>query len=327
MTRPADAVRRAVREVLTELPADGLVLVACSGGPDSVALAAATAEVVRPPRRAGAVIVDHGLQPSSDDVAEQAADTCRTLGLEPVIVTAVTVVDTGEGPEAAARSARYQALTQQAEAVGAAAVLLGHTSDDQAETVLLGLARGSGGRSLAGMSAARGVFRRPLLGLDRQTVRSAYPDLPVHHDEQNSDPRFLRARVRNEVLPVLEVVLGPGVSAALARTAELLRADADAIASWAEHVAAAALSSAAGQVRVEAHALVGLPVAVVARVMREAALLAGSDGGRLTSVHVRALTALVTDWHGQGAVALPGGKTAVRASGTVVFGPSSPGEE
>ena len=154
---------------------------------------------------------------------------------------------TREGTEAAARSARYQALTQQAEAVGAAAVLLGRTSDDQAETVLLGLARGSGGRSLAGMSAARGVFRRPLLGLDRQTVRSAYPDLPVHHDEQNSDPRFLRARVRNEVLPVLEVVLGPESLPRWPGRRSCSRADADAIASWAEHVAAAALSSAAGQ--------------------------------------------------------------------------------
>ncbi|HEY8720806.1 tRNA lysidine(34) synthetase TilS, partial [Pengzhenrongella sp.] len=170
MSGPAPAVaaaRLAVRADLADLPDGALVLVACSGGPDSLALAAATAFVApRAGLRAGAVVVDHGLQRGSARVADDAATACRVLGLAPVRVVRVDVGARG-GPEAAARTARYDALEAAAVELGAAAVLLGHTLDDQAETVLLGLARGSGARSLAGMPARRGSLRRPLLGLRR----------------------------------------------------------------------------------------------------------------------------------------------------------------
>ncbi|WP_124344046.1 tRNA lysidine(34) synthetase TilS, partial [Cellulomonas algicola] len=235
--RVAD-VRRAVTAAVADLPDGALVLVACSGGPDSLALAAATAFVAdrsvrRGPRvlRAGAVVVDHALQPGSADVAARTAAVCRSLGLDPVVVERV-VVDAPGGPEAAARHARYAALDAVAERLGAAAVLLGHTLDDQAETVLLGLARGSGARSLAGMPRVRGVLRRPLLGLRRTDTVGACAALGLDpwHDPTNAgaaDDAPLRSRVRERVLPLLERELGPGVADALARTAEQLREDAD----------------------------------------------------------------------------------------------------
>ncbi|HWB36679.1 MAG TPA: tRNA lysidine(34) synthetase, partial [Rugosimonospora sp.] len=136
------AGRVAVRAALSGVPEGGPVLVACSGGTDSLALASATAFAA--PRcglRAGLVTVDHQLQPGSADRAASVAKWARTVGFDPVLVRAVEVGSAG-GPEAAARDARYHALADAAAEVGAAAVLLGHTRDDQAETVLLALSRG-----------------------------------------------------------------------------------------------------------------------------------------------------------------------------------------
>src|SRR5215207_3414871 len=149
LTPPIADVRRAVRAVL---PPAGLVLVALSGGADSLALAAATAfEAPRAGCRAGAVIIDHGLQQGSAEVAARAAAQAAELGLQPVLVRRVAVAPAGEGgPEASARIARYAALDAAAHETGAVLVLLGHTLDDQAETVLLGLARGAGAASLSG---------------------------------------------------------------------------------------------------------------------------------------------------------------------------------
>ncbi|MFE7122016.1 tRNA lysidine(34) synthetase TilS, partial [Streptomyces sp. NPDC057654] len=153
-----------------------LVLVACSGGADSMALASALAfEAPKLGIRAGGVTVDHGLQYGSDLRAAEVVSRLTAIGLDPVESVTVTVGRDG-GPEAAARDARYAALNAAAERHGAAAVLLGHTRDDQAETVLLGLARGSGTRSLSGMAVASGDgrrYRRPFLSLDRQTARRA----------------------------------------------------------------------------------------------------------------------------------------------------------
>ena len=316
------AVRLAVRAALTDLAgpadradrADGPVLVACSGGPDSVALAAALAfEAPRAGRAAGGVTVDHGLQPGSAERAAALADVLHGLGLDPVEVVRVEVGTAG-GPEAAAREARYRALDETADRLGAAAVLLGHTLDDQAETVLLGLARGSGARSLAGMPAQRGRYRRPLLGLDRATVRAAARSsgLPVWDDPHNTDPSFARARVRDDVLPALEKALGPGVPEALARTAALVRADADALDGWA---AAANESARAGPGVLAVAVLAELPSAVRTRVLRRAALAAGAPGTDLTARHVAELDRLVTDWHGQGPLHLPGRVRAARDRG------------
>ncbi|NHC44283.1 tRNA lysidine(34) synthetase TilS [Motilibacter aurantiacus] len=307
------AVRVAVRDALAGAP-PGPVLVACSGGADSLALAACTAFVApRAGRAAGAVVVDHGLQEGSAVRSAGLGDALRALGLAPVEVVAVTVGRAG-GPEAAAREARYAALSAAAGRHGAAAVLLGHTLDDQAETVLLGLARGSGARSLAGMAAASGLWRRPLLGLPRATARAACAALGLHpwEDPHNADPAYARVRVRQDALPALEESLGPGVAAALARTARLLRDDADALDGWAERELPA-LTAADGSLDVVA--LEALPAAVRRRCLRAAALAAGCPATALFAVHVDALEALVVAWHGQGPVQLPGHVEARRRCG------------
>jgi tRNA(Ile)-lysidine synthase len=310
------AVRAAVRAAVCDLAPGDLVLVACSGGPDSLALAAALAfEASRPGLRAGAVTVDHGLQPGSADRAAAVADLLRGLGLDPVEVATVEVGRAG-GPEAAARAARYDALGAAADRLGAATVLLGHTRDDQAETVLLGLARGSGARSLSGMAARSGRYRRPLLDLDRGLVRAAAAGLDTWDDPHNADPSFRRSRVRHSVLPALESALGPGVAAALARTAALLRADAEALDAWAEQAYDDAGAAADG---LDVVALAALPAAVRTRVLRRVALDAGSPAGDLSAGHVGEVDRLVTDWHGQGPLDLPGQVSAARRCGRLRF--------
>ena len=313
------AVRRAVRGCLVDLGAGELVLVGCSGGADSLALSAASAfESRRTGLRAGAVVVDHGLQPGSAGVAGEVAEQLRLLGLDPVVVVPVQVAaDAAGGPEAAARSARYAAFESEVQRLGAATLLLGHTRDDQAETVLLGLARGSGARSLAGMRPRSGHYRRPLLQLSREVTRAACAaeQLVVWEDPHNADLAYARVRVRRRVLPVLEAELGPGVSAALARTADLLAADADALDAWAEREAGAGME---GQ-GLPADRLAALPQAVRWRVLRRAALAAGCPATDLTAGHVEALDALVTDWHGQRGVDLPGPVRAARRGGEVGF--------
>ena len=309
MTGPDPAVaqvRLAVRRSLADLEPGSVVLVACSGGADSLALAAATVFEGRAAALSvGAVTVDHALQDGSAERAARLADVLRSRGLDPVEVVAVCVGTEG-GPEAAARSARYAALDAVAVRTQAAAVLLGHTRDDQAETVLLGLARGSGARSLAGMAAAFRHYRRPLLDVDRATTRQAAlaEGFEPWDDPHNADPGFARARVRTDVLPALERGLGPGIAAALARTAALLRADADALDGWAERARAEA-AGAEGDLDIAV--LAALPAAVRRRVLRAAAVSAGAPAGSLAAVHVDALEALVTTWHGQGPVDLPGG--------------------
>lgn len=313
------AVRNAVRACLRDLPPGGLVLAACSGGADSLALAAALAFVApRAGLRAGAVTVDHRLQEGSAERAADVALVLSGLGLDPVRVAAIDVGVAG-GPEAAARSARYEALGQVAGETGASAVLLGHTLDDQAETVLLGLARGSGPRSLAGMPPRRGVFIRPLLGLRRAVTIAACEaaGLRAWDDPHNADRRFARVRVRLDALPALEAALGPGVAQALARTADQLRADAEVLENIStERVLGDSQRSASA---LSAASLAGMPAAVRTRVLRSAAVAAGCPAGALTAGHVARLSELVTDWHGQRWIDLPGGVRASRRAGRVCF--------
>ena len=223
------ATRLAVRQHLSGLPQGALLLVACSGGPDSVALAAALAfEAPRAGLRAGAVVVDHHLQAGSDVVAADAAALCRGMGLDPVEVTRAHVPTTGAGLEADARTGRYAAISAVADRLGAQLVLVGHTRDDQAEQVLLGLSRGSGARSLSGMPVRRDRFVRPLLALPRATTEAACAAYGIEpwEDPHNRDESFRRVRARR-LLASLEGDLGPGFGAALARSADLLREDAD----------------------------------------------------------------------------------------------------
>ncbi|GAA2174364.1 tRNA lysidine(34) synthetase TilS [Arthrobacter parietis] len=206
-----------------------LILVACSGGTDSLALAVTAAYFAQTGQyRVGAVVVDHGLQQGSADVAEAARSQLAALGLAPVEVRRVEVATAGMGPEAAARIARYGALDAAVEQHRAAAVLLGHTLDDQAEQVLLGLSRGSGTRSLSGMPPRRGVYLRPFLALRRiQTEEICrFTGLDPWHDPTNADPSLMRSRVRTRVLPFLEDELGPGIAESLYRTSRILSQDA-----------------------------------------------------------------------------------------------------
>ena len=308
------AVRSAVRACVADLAPGDLVLAACSGGADSLALAAALAFVApRAGLRAGAATVDHGLQDGSDSRARSVASVLAGLGLDPVRVATITVGTAG-GPEAAARAARYEALTWMARETGAAAVLLGHTLDDQAETVLLGLARGSGPRSLAGMPPRRGVFLRPLLGLRRPVTAAACEaqGLRAWDDPHNSDRRYARVRVRLDALPALEAALGPGVTEALARTADQLRADAEVL----ENISSERFP---GDSPLSASSLAAMPAAVRTRVLRSAAVAAGCPAGALSAGHVARLSELVTDWRGQRWIDLPGGVRASRRAGRVCF--------
>ncbi len=312
-------IRHAVRGSVASLAAGDLVLAACSGGPDSLALAAALAfEAPKAGLRSGAVTVDHGLQPGSAEVAAKVAGQLAGLGLDPVLTVPVTVGRTGSdrkaGPEAAARQARYAALDQAAEQTGATAILLGHTLDDQAETVLLGLGRGSGARSLAGMAAGSGRYLRPLLAVRREQTEAACAALGLEPwaDPHNDDRRFTRVAVRRQLMPVLEQVLGPGAAQALARTAALLRADADAL----DDLAAA---EAGRLVDLPAADLAELPAAIRQRVLRRAALAAGCPASALSQRHVQSLDELVTCWRGQRWTDLPGGVRCQRRYGRLLF--------
>jgi tRNA(Ile)-lysidine synthase len=311
-------VRRAVRASLDDLAAGDLVLVALSGGADSLALAAATAfEAPRAGLTAGAVVVDHGLQPGSAEVAEAAAAQASALGLAPVVVRRVQVGGDG-GPEAAARDARYAALETVAAETGAVAVLLGHTLDDQAETVLLGLARGSGPTSLQGMDAVSGLWRRPLLAVRREGTAASCTDLGLEpwHDPHNDDPSFARVRVRSTVLPMLESELGPGVAEALVRTAAQLREDSEALDHFADEQAEEVADHAEAGISLDVRSLAANPAALRQRLIR----LAVESEFALTLSRAQTLEVarLVTDWHGQGAVSLPG-VTVVRTGGALHF--------
>ena len=330
-------VRRAVRAALPSgIDSTGeTVLVALSGGPDSLALAAATAfEASRAGVRAGAVIVDHGLQQGSADVAARAAEQAAQLGLDPVIIKRVDVGTDG-GPEAAARDARYVALAEAAQASGASAVFLGHTLDDQAETVLLGLARGSGPASLSGMSPSTSsgtgggsgagggsgtavAYVRPLLGVRRSTTMQFCVDsgLEPWHDPQNVDERFARVRVRSVLLPLLERELGPGVAEALARTASQLREDSEALDHFAEEIAEELADIAEAGISLPVKALASNPPALRQRLIRLA--VESEFHVSLSRTHTLEVARLVTEWHGQGPLDLPGVRVE-RQGGLLLF--------
>jgi tRNA(Ile)-lysidine synthase len=252
-------------------------------------------------------------------VARDAAGACRDLGVQQVEVVAVLVGSQG-GPEAAARTARYEALASAAGARGASAVLLGHTLEDQAETVLLRLARGSGARSLSAMRARNDPWRRPFLALSRADVHAAAAQMLAPFgrtpwaDPHNDDPAYARVRVR-ALLDDLRAAAGPGAVLGLARSADLLRDDADALDSWATSEYGRLVTVDDSGPSADCDALVALPRAVRTRVIREMCVAAGSPVDVLTFEHVSRVEALVGHWRGQGETRLPGGVVAGRAYG------------
>ena len=313
------AVRLGVRRVLRDLPAGGTALVACSGGADSLALlAAAVFEAQKLALRVVGVTVDHQLQEGSGDHAASVTGQMRALGVDESVTATVSVSAVGVGPEAAAREARYDVLAELASRFDADAVLLGHTLVDQAETVLLGLTRWSGGRSLAGMRREFDLFRRPLLDVTRADTETAClaEGIEFWTDPHNGDEQFTRVRVRTKVLPLLEDELGPGVARTLARTADQLRADTV----YLDAVADLALAETRSEDTLPVERLVELPEAIRRRVLRLAAVAAGSTPGELFHEHVVALDRLVTHWHGQKGVDLPGHVRATRVEGVIEFG-------
>jgi tRNA(Ile)-lysidine synthase len=324
-------VRLAVRRTLADLDPGDTVVVACSGGADSLALLAATVfESTGASWQVIGATVDHGLQEGSAERADRVAEQMRALGVTESVTARVSVDAPGLGPEAAAREARYAVLAEIAERFAARVVLLGHTLDDQAETVLLGLTRGSGGRALSGMRRAFEVYRRPLLDLTRADTETACltEGIEFWTDPQNSDQDLTRVRVRTKVLPLLEAELGPGVAATLARTADLLRADTAYLDAVADAALASALASDVAsegeEVALSVTALEQLPDAIRSRVLRLAAVQAGALPAQLFHTHVLAIDKLVSDWHGQKWVELPGHVRASRSKDVLSFSREEP---
>ena len=301
----ADA-RRAVRELLAELKLNqgSRLLVACSGGPDSMALAAACAfEVPRAGHRVGAVVIDHGLQEDSESVAQDAANRCRELGLEDSSVLRAKVEKSGDGLEAAARDARYRALEEERAKQSAAYVLLGHNRDDQAETVLLGLARGSGLRSISGMPKVDSdrKLARPLIGISREDLRQSCLDQAIEFwdDPHNQDEVFARVRVR-KLAEKLEQSLGPGFQAALARTAELAFEAEDYLTLEAQ----ARLADLSKEKGLDIQVLSEMHPALRKKVLQ--LHLQSIAGGSISRSQVLEAEQLVSNWHGQKKLDLSG---------------------
>jgi tRNA(Ile)-lysidine synthase len=312
MTRAFLELRSAVRPHFEKISAGDNVLVAVSGGADSLALAAAVlAESKEFLVNAIAVTIDHQLQTGSGEQAAKVSQQLKELGYVDVVLEKVSI-DQSSGIESGARTARYAALHTIAELRKAKQIFLGHTRDDQAETVLLGLARGSGARSLSGMATVNGIIIRPMLSLTRELSEQVCSDLglTIWNDPHNVNQEFSRVRVRTQVLPLMEEAIGPGIAEALARTASLLRDDADAL----DAIADAAITGL-DLASLDISHLTSLSKAVRTRIIRRAIYAQGAPRGSISADHVSAVEALVTSWHGQGEVSLPGGVKVARISG------------
>ena len=310
--------RRAARNALAHFEPGDRILLAVSGGADSLLLAAATnLEASKVGIQLNALVVDHQLQNGSGDVALSAQKKLIELGITEAKVTQVLVSNNSGngGMEAAARTARYKALDDEADRIGAAAIFLGHTEDDLAETVLLGLARGSGTRSLSGMAFHVGRYVRPFLELTRAQVLAACKESGIEFwsDPHNEELSFARVRVRTEILPRMEKEIGPGISKALARTSRILREDADAL----DLIAGDLFASLVDPTQIPIELIADLPTAVRKRVIKRAIEAMGAPP--LTAEQILEVDALVGAWKGQGAVALAGGITARRDSGRLTL--------
>ena len=331
------ALRRRLQSIvgnaLSDVPTGARVIVGCSGGADSLALARIVADLSESGRVNGrALIVDHQLQAVSAAVAANARATCRTFGMEADVVTVSVDGTTGLGPEGAARQARRAAFLAAARTHEAMAVLLAHTRDDQAETVLLRLVRGSGTRSMAGIAPADGLWRRPLLAATREDTQALCRELEIEpfRDPHNSDPAYTRVRVRHTVLPLLRDELGKDVVDGLARTAVLARADNEALDQWAALEAEKrVILGDSNEVAImfaplERIEFKKLPLAIRTRIVRLGLLAAGVPPNSINMGHVGAVDRLMTDPRVSGPTRVPGDREVVKTSGKVVIAKASP---
>ncbi|MGO1228334.1 MAG: tRNA lysidine(34) synthetase TilS [Brachybacterium sp.] len=353
IARARTAVRASLTARIEQLADDTAVghlaprlLVGLSGGADSLALLATTVWVgSRMGLETEAAIVDHGLQEGSAEVAERALIQAQQLGAEGQVLRVQVDADAPGGIENAARTARHDALESAREERGALALLMAHTLDDQAEQVLMGIARGAGPRALAGIPRTRGALLRPFLGTgrdERTALRRSdteeicrLHDLQWWEDPMNADPTLLRSRVRHQALPLLREILGEQLDENLARSADLVRPDVDHL----DREAQALLPSLrrdGGELRedgdlllLDVHALAAAPAPLRTRVLRDATRSAdrakpqgGSTGGSSKSLlrrQVLAIDALVVSWHGQAAVPVPGRIEVARRDGLLVW--------
>ncbi len=316
----AQRLRRAVVDCLDPGPA----VVGCSGGPDSLALvASAVWALAHRGEGLHVVVVDHGLQEGSAQVAREAADAAHALGCDSVEIRRVEVGAAG-GPEAAARGARREALRVAAREQGSNQILLAHTREDQAETVLMRLARGSGARSLSAMRRCDPPWHRPFLDIPREIVHRVAGEyleplgLTPWDDPHNHDPAFTRVRVRSS-MRTLESDLGPGFVPGLVRSAELLGDDADALDSWAQGAFHRCVRIDGPHCEAELASLAEMPRAVRTRVIRLMHRSVSVNDDDLEFDHVQQVEAMVSDWKGQGDASLPGSVTASVAYGRLVL--------
>jgi tRNA(Ile)-lysidine synthase len=305
-------IRKAVKPWIAD--SSQTILFGCSGGADSMALALALFLEANQ-TKVIPVVVDHGLQDGSAQITSQTISKLKAIGYIEV-ETAIAQVKITDGLEASARRARYQIFNQFIDTYRPKYFLLAHTLNDQAESVLLGLARGSGARSLSGMAAENNIYVRPLLKISRHTTVAACREggIEIWSDPHNDDLRFARVRTRKNVLPNLEENLGPGITEALVRSADLLRDDADALDSFAREYFAQT-----DPLNLSVNELERLPKAIRTRVLRLAIYKAGAPTGSLSAEHINGAEALISDWHGQKELSLPGDVKLLRNSGRITL--------
>jgi len=318
MNNPPILLQNAVSNLLKDFEPADLILVGCSGGADSIALVwSASVVCKRLNLNLGVVIVDHQLIAESNQVAENTKKQCAEFGINQIIVKKIKVVLENEGLEAAARKARYKAFEEVIKETNAKALMLAHTQDDQAETMLMRLTRGSGAKSLSAMSEVSGKYLRPFLHVRKFEIKDALEkeDIKYWNDPANSNSDFLRVKVRNELIPKLIEVLGDSVVEALDRTSMLLKNDNDIL----DQIA---LNHYQENRQLLISKLEDLPSAIRTRVIKLAALDAGVNPGPFSFEHIEAIDALVTNWHGQSHIDLPGFVQASRVNETIRFNSS-----
>jgi len=320
MINPPIEMQNAVQNLLKDFDAGDYVLVGCSGGADSLALAWTTLVVgKRLELKTGVIIVDHQLFPESNSVALNAKKQCEDLGIEEVIIKKVNVEQNHEGLEAAARISRYEAFENVLQETNAQVILLAHTQDDQAETVLMRLTRGSGAKSLSGMAQVSGKYLRPFLHLRKKLVHDSLDliGLKAWQDPANTDHQFLRVKVRHELMPKIVEVLGESAISSLDKTSQLLRLDNQALEDLAQQFFGS--QKDVKTKGLEISELEKLPEAIRTRVLRICAIASGVHPGPFSFEHIEAIDALVKNWHGQGNVDLPGFIQATRVNGSLRF--------